>query len=195
MPVSKSTISSMPVQFSLCCILICLTAFCSPAQLTANEENSKRSARPESFRLQNGLTVILLQNHKENKVALESFYGAGFIHEPRGKPHISHVVEHMVVRCPTRSYKPNESFELLQNKGMVNAETLATFVHYDYILPSQDLELALKIESERLTSIKFSQEILKQEIPKCLQEIQFVVSRRIALFGWLSSRLMVSSLL
>jgi len=170
----KSRINIILLLLFFGCVVLCLTSFYRLAQHRASQQNSKRFARPESLTLDNGLTVILLENHKENKVALESFYRAGFIHEPRGKAHISHVVEHMVIRCATRSYKPNESFMLLQKKGMANAETLPTFVHYDYILPSNELELALKIESERLTSIKFSEEILKQEIPKCLQEIEFV---------------------
>lgn len=174
MKVNKGRIEIILVQFLLCSLLGLLTVSCCLAQETSVGENAKKSPRPESFSMENGLIVILLENHKESKVAVESFYRAGFIHEPRGKAHISHLVEHMVLRCATRSYKPNESFLLLQKKGMANAETLATFVHYDYLLPSNDLELALSIESERLTSIKFSEEILKQEIPKCLQEIEFV---------------------
>jgi len=162
---------------AVCLLVVVVLVIGNYGQLSGrkkSEENSKRSARPESFRLDNGLTVILLENHKEKKVAVESFYRAGFIHEPKGKAQMSHVVEHMVVRCATKSYKPNESFMLLQKKGMANAETLPTFVHYDYLLPSSDLELALRIESERLTSIKFSEDVLKQEVPKCLQEIEFV---------------------
>lgn len=174
MTVAKGTISVVLAQFLLCSILPWFTiSYCSAQQQNTGQD-IEMSSTLESFKMENGLTVILLENHKESKVAVASFYRAGFMHEPRGKAHISHVVEHMVVQCATKSYKPRESFMLLQKKGMVNAETLASFAHYDYILPSSDLELALRIESERLTSIKFTEEILKHEIPKCLQEIEFV---------------------
>ena len=174
MKVNRDSIEIIAFQFLLCFLLTWLAASCCLAQETSVEQNATDSAHREIFRLENGLTVILLENHKENKVAVVSFYRAGFMHEPRGKAHISHLVEHMVLQCATKSYEPNESLILLQKKGMANAETLATFVHYDYLLPASDLELALKIESERLTSIKFSEKVLKEEIAKCLQEIEFV---------------------
>lgn len=120
------------------------------------------------------MTVILLENHREKRVAVESLFRAGFIHEPEGKAHLSHVVEHMVVQSATESYKAYESFKLLQERGMANAETLAHFVHYDSIVDSGSLELVLKVVSERLTKIQFSEDVLKEEIPKCLQEIEAV---------------------
>ena len=89
--------------------------------------------------LENGLTVLLLENHAAKKVAVESFYCAGFLHEPAGKAHVAHLTEHLVCYSPTASYGPYEAFNLLQGKGMANAETLATFVHYDYLVPSSDL--------------------------------------------------------
>jgi len=174
MKVNQGRIEIISVQFLLCSLLALLTVSCCLAQETSVGQSATDSPRQEIFRLENGLTVILLENHKENKVVVVSFYRAGFMHEPRGKAHISHLVEHMVLRCATSSFQPNESLMLLQKKGMANAETLATFVYFDYLLPSSELELALRIESERLTSIKFSEKILKQETPKCLQEIEFV---------------------
>ncbi len=137
-------------------------------------QNITDSAEPERFELSNGLIVILLENHKEAKVAVESFYPAGFIYEPKGKAQISHIVEHMTIKSGTQSYNPDESFTLLQGMGMTNAETLASFVHYDYVVPSHGLETVLKIESERLSSINFSEEILGGEIQNAVQEIDFV---------------------
>lgn len=162
------------VCFIVCSVLLGLIIFWGITRAQEAIQNAKKPPTHEIFRLSNGLTVILQENHKVKRVAIESFYRAGFIHEPKDKAHISHVVEHLVCYCPTQNYKDSESFNLIQSLGMVNAETLATFVHYDYIVPSDRLELVLKIEQERLTSIRFDEEILKREILRCLQEIEFV---------------------
>ncbi|MDA1190884.1 MAG: pitrilysin family protein [Candidatus Poribacteria bacterium] len=132
-------------------------------------------AQPERFRLENGLTVILVENHQEPTVAVETFYRAGFFHEPLGKANLSHMVEHLMVRSATASYAANEAFNTFQqNAGMMNAETLASVAHYDYIVPKELLETTLKVESERLSSIRFAPEVLAQEVPKAAQEIDFV---------------------
>lgn len=135
---------------------------------------AQQAAQPMRFQLDNGLTILLSENHVQQRVAIESFYRAGFMQEPKGKAHLAHVVEHMVCHCPTASYGPHEAFQLIQSRGVANAETMPTFVHYDYVVPSSDLELALRIESERLTSIRFSEEILREELPKIVQEMDFV---------------------
>ena len=132
------------------------------------------SAQTERFQLGNGLTVVLREDHTEKRVAVESLYRAGFIHEPKGKAHIAHITEHMVCCCPTKSFGPREAATRLQRNGMANAETLASFVHYDYIVPSTDLALALRIEAERLTSIRFTDTVLKQEVPRAVGEIDIV---------------------
>jgi predicted Zn-dependent peptidase len=159
----------------LACVLLCFAmTLQAVAQVTQPGQDKSKTPKPETFLLDNGLTVTLLENHKGKTVAVESFYPAGFLHEPAGKAHLSHVAEHMFILSATRSYKARESFELLQKKGLVNAETLATSAHYDYVLPSGDLELALQVESERMTSIDFSEDVLKTEIARCLQEIELV---------------------
>lgn len=152
----------------------CICSFLIVSQPFAEQKDKKQTLKPEKFKMDNGLTVILLESHKAKKVAIESFYRAGFVHEPKGKAHISHVAENMMVKSATKSYKAEEACSLFQEDEMINAETLADFVHYDYVVASDKLELVLKIESERLNSIIFAEDILKQEIPRCLQEIEFV---------------------
>ena len=135
---------------------------------------AQQAAAPQRFTLGNGLIVILEENHKTDKVAVETFHRAGFQHEPQGKAHIAHVAEHMVCHCATASYGPRQAHTLLQQKGMANAETLSTFVHYDYIVPASDLKLALQIAAERMGSAIFADNILREEIPRVVQEMDFV---------------------
>jgi predicted Zn-dependent peptidase len=124
--------------------------------------------------LANGITVLMYPIPGADRVAVESFYRVGFLHEPKGMTQSAHLLEHLVCQCATRSYKAGEAMRLLNQKGMANAETLPDFTHFDYVLRPQDLALALRVVGERLSSLRIVPEIVRQEVPKCHQEADFV---------------------
>lgn len=132
--------------------------------------SQQKSGTLDRVVLDNGLTVLLCPVPGADRVAVESFYRVGFLHEPKGMTQAAHLVEHLVCQGATENYPVGESMRLLSQKGMVNAETLADFTHYDYVLPADGLELALQIEAERLSSLKITEDLMRQEAPKCYQE-------------------------
>lgn len=127
-------------------------------------------AGPERFTLDNGATVILLPVKGAEYVGIESFYDVGFIDEPSGLTQAAHLLEHCACMGGTVSYAPGESFSHLGRVGMANAETLATFTHYDLMVPAPELEAALRIEAERLTSLRIDESLVRQEAPRCYAE-------------------------
>ncbi len=124
--------------------------------------------------LDNGVTLLLLPIPEAKQVGIEAIYRVGFLHEPKGMTQAAHLLEHLVCNAATSGYGPGESMALLNQTGMANAETLPDWTHYDYVLPSEKLELALKIEAERLTSLRIDAEIIKAEAPRCYMETDFV---------------------
>jgi predicted Zn-dependent peptidase len=142
--------------------------------LTRNAVPQQRSDTANRVVLDNGLTVLLYPVPGADRVAVESFYRVGFLHEPKGMTQAAHLVEHLVCQCATQNYRAGESMRLLNQRGMANAETLADLTHYDYVLPASDLELVLRIEAERLSSLRITSEVIRQEAPKCYQEAAFV---------------------
>jgi predicted Zn-dependent peptidase len=124
--------------------------------------------------LDNGLTVLLYPVPGADRGAVESFYRVGFLHEPKGMTQAAHLMEHLVCQCATQNYRAGETMNLLNQRGMANAETLPHFTHYDYVLPASELERALRIEAERLSSLKITSDAIRQEAPKCYQEAAFV---------------------
>lgn len=131
---------------------------------------------PERFTLDNGATVILLPVKGTEYVGIESFYRVGFIDEPAGLTQAAHLLEHCACKGATISYAPGESFDHLGRVGMANAETLATFTHYDLMVPARELETALRIEAERLTSLRIDESLVRQEAPRCYAEASAVES-------------------
>jgi len=146
------------------------------AVLMLNRGNTAQVQRGSGNRvvLANGITVLMYPIPGADRVALESFHRVGFLHEPRGMIQAAHLLEHLACQCATKSYEAGEAMRLLNQKGMANAETLADLTHYDYVLPSEQLELALRIVAERLSSLRIVPEIVRQEVPKCHQEADFV---------------------
>lgn len=165
----------LAVALMMLMIVACVVGVLVYGLRTQASPSSQLSADPNKrVVLDNGLTVLLYPVPEADRVAVESFYKVGFLHEPKGITQAAHLLEHLMCQCATQSYHAGESMRLLNQKGMANAETLPAFTHYDYALPVSELELALRIEAERLTSLKITPEVIRQEAPKCYQEAAFV---------------------
>ncbi len=132
------------------------------------------AAQAKRVVLDNGVTLLLLPIPEANQVGIEAIYRVGFLHEPKGMTQAAHLLEHLVCNAATSGYGPNESMAALNQLGMANAETLPDWTHYDYMLPAEKLELAFKIEAERLTSLRIDSDIIKAEAPRCYMETDFV---------------------
>jgi predicted Zn-dependent peptidase len=124
--------------------------------------------------LDNGVVVLLRPVEGMGQVALEAIYRVGFLHEPKGMTQVAHLVEHLVCQGATENFEAGRALARVNEIGMANAETLADFTHYDYVLPARELELALRIEAERLSSLRIESPLVGQEAPKCYQETDFV---------------------
>lgn len=124
----------------------------------------------ERFTLDNGATVILQPVPGAAGVSIETFYEFGFIDEPAGLTQASHLIEHLVCYGATQGQGPGAAFAALSGLGMVNAETLADFTHYDFMLPAGELERAVSAEAARLGSLAIDAALVKQEAPRCYAE-------------------------
>lgn len=105
----------------------------------------------ERYRLPNGLNVILERDRRQPRVAVVVGYGVGERHEPRGYAGIAHLVEHLTYRG-SRHVPPLAAMSLLEGAGAaeVNAGTGKDGSYYFTVLPAQQLELVLWIESDRM---------------------------------------------
>jgi hypothetical protein len=128
----------------------------------------------ERYTLDNGATVILLPVSGAKSVGIEAVYRFGFIDEPAGLTQSAHLIEHLVCYAATESLAPKEAFDRLQQLGMANAETMPTLTHYDYCVPSAELDYALRVEGERLRSLRIEPELVGQEASRCYAEAAHV---------------------
>lgn len=129
-----------------------------------------------SFTLANGVSVYVQEERTDNRVAVEILYKAGFAAEPKGRPQISHLTEHMAVYCAMGDFAPGGSLEEVQKDGgLLNAEAVSDFVHIDYVVNGARLEEVFKIEADRLRAIRCDQAMLEREAAKVAGEIDNVI--------------------
>lgn len=103
----------------------------------------------ERYQLDNGLDVILHVDRKLPIVALDLTYPVGSMHDGAA-PGLAHLTEHLMFRG-TRDVDDGQHESLLQEVGgSMNASTYPERTSYHCVLPSNQLSLALWLESNRM---------------------------------------------
>ena len=104
----------------------------------------------EKYNLANGLEVILYQNKFIPFVSVNLWYKVGSSNEVRGKTGLAHLFEHMMFQG-SKNVPKEMHFRFIQEAGgTLNASTSFDRTNYFEKLPSNDLELALWLESDRM---------------------------------------------
>lgn len=106
----------------------------------------------KSYKLKNGLTVILHQDKSTPIATVGTWYHVGSKNEVAGRTGFAHLFEHMMFQG-SASYD-NDYFSPLQEAGgSVNGTTNQDRTWYFETVPSNFLELALFMEADRLANL------------------------------------------
>ncbi len=110
------------------------------------------------FTLPNGLHCIVHENHTVPIVAVDLWYHVGSKNERPDRTGLAHLFEHMMFQG-SRHVGKTEHFAYIQRAGgTLNASTNEDRTNYFETLPSNQLELALWLESDRMMSLDISAE-------------------------------------
>src|SRR5882672_886251 len=113
--------------------------------------------------LKNGLRVITVEDHTAPVIASNVTYNVGSRNERQGRTGFAHLFEHMMFQGSENVGK-SEHFILIQNNGgTMNGTTNEDRTNYFEALPSNQLELALYLESDRMRSLAVNQENLDNQ--------------------------------
>ena len=114
-------------------------------------------------RLDNGLKVLTKEVHHAPIVSLYLWYRVGGRNERPGITGISHWAEHMLFKG-TPTLKKGDIGNLVETHGgSWNGFTWVDFTAYFETLPSQHLDLAIRIESDRLANALFDPDEVESE--------------------------------
>ncbi len=123
-------------------------------------------------RLRNGLTVVLKSVHTAPIASLWVWYRVGSRHEPTGRTGSSHWVEHMQFKG-TDAF-PADSVERAVSRvgGVWNAMTWIDWTAYFETMPSDQIDLALQLEADRLINSHFKERDVQSERTVIISERQ-----------------------
>lgn len=120
---------------------------------------SAQSVKPGNVKftqydLPNGMHVILHEDHSTPIVAVTVLYHVGSKNEDPARTGFAHFFEHLMFEG-SDNIKRGEYMKLIQNAGgVMNANTSFDRTFYFEILPSNQLELGLWMEAERMLQLK-----------------------------------------
>ena len=105
----------------------------------------------EKYTLPNGLEVILHEDHLIPQVVVNLWYKVGSKDEVVGRTGFAHLFEHVMFQG-TKHVGEDKHFEYLQKAGAsnINGSTGTDHTNYFEVVPSNQLELALWLESDRM---------------------------------------------
>src|SRR5687768_1915990 len=105
----------------------------------------------EKYTLPNGLEVILSEDHRVPLVGVDLWYHVGPAHEAPGRTGFAHLFEHMMFQG-SKHIESDAHFKLLAGAGAtgINGTTGFDRTNYFETMPSNQLELALWLESDRM---------------------------------------------
>src|SRR5437868_5317507 len=123
----------------------------APSQPASTAAPSLPSIAFEHYTLPNGLDVILSEDHRLPLTAVNLWYHVGPANEVRGRTGFAHLFEHMMFQG-SKHVPSDEHFKILEGAGasLINGTTDFDRTNYFETVPSNQLELALWIESDRM---------------------------------------------
>ena len=127
--------------------------------------------------LDNGLKVFLREKHDAPVASFWVWYRVGSRNERPGLTGISHWVEHMQFKGTPNLAKGAIFGEVSRNGGQLNAMTSTDWTAYYETLPVSQLDLSLRIESDRMVNSLFDPEETESERTVILSERQGAENR------------------
>ncbi|GAB3235229.1 pitrilysin family protein [Glycomyces halotolerans] len=140
----------------------------------------------ETFRLDNGLRVVLAPDPGAPVVGVTVVYDVGMRSEPEGRTGFAHLFEHMMFQGSHNVGKAEHMRHVQSAGGTFNGSTHIDYTDYFNLLPANGLELALFLEADRMRGPAITVENLENQVSVVKEEIRVnVLNRPYGGFPWL----------
>lgn len=156
---------------------------CSPKSPT---DETSFKVPVDYYKLDNGLRVVLSEDHTSPTVVVAVYYNIGFRIEPKDRTGFAHLFEHMMFQGSENLGKM-EFINLVQkNGGILNGSTRFDFTNYFEVMPAHKLETALWAEADRMKGLAITQENLTNQQGVVKNEVKVnVLNQPYGGFPWL----------
>ena len=130
---------------------------------------SSEATQVQEFVLDNGLKVLLLEDHKSPVVTFQVWYRVGSRNEKDGKSGLSHFLEHMMFKG-SKKIKPEEYSRIIaKNGGRSNAFTSSDVTVYYATMSRDKIGIEIDLEADRMANALLGETYFEPE-KKVIQE-------------------------
>ena len=133
--------------------------------------------------LKNGLQVLLKEIHTAPLISHWLWYRVGSKDEPTGKTGISHWVEHMQFKGTPQFPASVLDKAIAREGGQWNAFTFMDWTTYYETMPADKIDLALRLEADRMANSLFNAEEVESERTVIISEREGSENEPLSLLG------------
>ncbi|MFC3614708.1 M16 family metallopeptidase [Lutimaribacter marinistellae] len=123
-----------------------------------------------TFTLDNGMDVVVVEDHRAPVVQHMVWYRAGSADEPVGSSGVAHFLEHLLFKATDTMEAGELSATVAANGGTDNAFTSYDYTAYFQRVASDRLELMMTMEADRMRNIRLTEENIATERDVILEE-------------------------
>ncbi|MES1154461.1 MAG: insulinase family protein, partial [Rhodanobacter sp.] len=136
-------------------------------------------------KLDNGLTVVVSEDHSSPTVGISMVYHVGMRLEPQNRTGFAHLFEHLMFEGTPDAPKGTFERVIQGGGGVFNGSTRADYTNYIASAPSSALAPILWMEADRMKSLDFSAKNLANQQNVVKEEIRVNVKNQpYGLFFW-----------
>ncbi len=123
-----------------------------------------------TFTLDNGMDVVVVEDHRAPVVQQMVWYRAGSADEPKGSSGVAHFLEHLLFKATDKLESGEFSATVAANGGRDNAFTSYDYTAYHQRVAADRLELMMEMESDRMRNIRLTPENIATERDVIIEE-------------------------
>lgn len=128
------------------------------------------------FTLPNGLRVVHYHDRRTAMAAVDVMYDVGARDEKRSLTGVAHLFEHLMFGGSEN--EPRFDVAIERAGGVNNAWTGSDFTNFFELLPAQNIEAALRAESDRMLALNFDPHVLQVQRSVVVEEFKQTVLNR-----------------
>ncbi|SDC66445.1 M16 family metallopeptidase [Ruegeria marina] len=123
-----------------------------------------------TFTLDNGMDVVVIEDHRAPVVQHMVWYRAGSADEPVGSSGVAHFLEHLLFKATETLEAGELSATVAANGGNDNAFTSYDYTAYFQRVAADRLELMMRMEADRMRNIRLTERDIETERNVILEE-------------------------
>jgi len=138
--------------------------------LASSRAQEGNSTKISHFKLENGLEVVVIPDHRTAVVTHMLWYRVGSADETPGKTGLAHFLEHLLFKGTKKNPQGLFSQTVATIGGQENAFTATDYTGYYQRTAREHLKTLMEFESDRMTGLVLTDDVVRPELAVVLEE-------------------------